>query len=160
MLSLVSYRHPVGYCRSPGNLASRVTRSIGECRMSLWSPWSSVCPWRPSRTTGCFRVRFTPSFELGVHSSEAIFRCPRVTADDAVCRSFWHGCGTRGPSASGNWPVSARPPQVCRAPIGPGPRPGPRRQPRSSVAHPQIPAHYLTFCEIISHHERIHGRLH
>jgi hypothetical protein len=36
-LSLVSYRHLVGYCRSPGNLASCVTRSIGECRMSLWS---------------------------------------------------------------------------------------------------------------------------
>ena len=35
--SLVSYRHAVGYRRSPGNLASRVTRSIGECRMSLWS---------------------------------------------------------------------------------------------------------------------------
>src|SRR5882724_3900202 len=25
------------YRRSPGNSASRVTRSIGECRMSLWS---------------------------------------------------------------------------------------------------------------------------
>jgi hypothetical protein len=35
--SLVSYRHAVGYRRSPGNLASHVTRSIGECRMSLWS---------------------------------------------------------------------------------------------------------------------------
>src|SRR5437867_4200206 len=35
--SLVSYRHTVGHFRSPGNLASRVTRSIGECRMSLWS---------------------------------------------------------------------------------------------------------------------------
>jgi hypothetical protein len=35
--SLVSYRHAVGYRRSPGKLASRVTRSIGECRMSLWS---------------------------------------------------------------------------------------------------------------------------
>ncbi len=35
--SLVSYRHSVGYCRSPGNSASLVTRSIGECRMSLWS---------------------------------------------------------------------------------------------------------------------------
>ena len=34
---LVSYRHVVGYRRSPGNLASHVTRSIGECRMSLWS---------------------------------------------------------------------------------------------------------------------------
>jgi hypothetical protein len=34
---LVSYRHPVGCCRSPGNSASRVTHSIGECRMSLWS---------------------------------------------------------------------------------------------------------------------------
>jgi hypothetical protein len=34
---LVSYRHAVGYRRSPGNLASHVTRSIGECRMSLWS---------------------------------------------------------------------------------------------------------------------------
>jgi len=35
--SLVSYRHLVGYSRSPGNLACLVTRSIGECRMSLWS---------------------------------------------------------------------------------------------------------------------------
>src|SRR6266568_8233467 len=35
--SLVSYRLGVGYRRSPGNLASRVTRSIGECRMSLVS---------------------------------------------------------------------------------------------------------------------------
>lgn len=35
--SLVSHRHPVGYYRSPGNLAPRVTRSIGERRMSLWS---------------------------------------------------------------------------------------------------------------------------
>ena len=35
--SLVSHRHLVGCCRSPGNLASLVTRSIGECRMSLWS---------------------------------------------------------------------------------------------------------------------------
>jgi hypothetical protein len=35
--SLVSYRHLVGYRRSPGNLASGVTRSIGECRMPLWS---------------------------------------------------------------------------------------------------------------------------
>jgi hypothetical protein len=35
--SLVSYRHVVGHRRSPGNLASCVTRSIGECRMSLWS---------------------------------------------------------------------------------------------------------------------------
>ena len=33
----VSYRHPVGYRRSPGNLASVVTRSISEWRMSLWS---------------------------------------------------------------------------------------------------------------------------
>jgi hypothetical protein len=32
---LVSYRHAVGYRRSPGNLASRVTRSIGKCRMSF-----------------------------------------------------------------------------------------------------------------------------
>ncbi len=36
-LSFVSYRRGVGYRRSPGNLASRITRSIGECRMSLWS---------------------------------------------------------------------------------------------------------------------------
>jgi hypothetical protein len=35
--SLVSYRHIVGCRRSPGDLASRVTRSIGECQMSLWS---------------------------------------------------------------------------------------------------------------------------
>ncbi len=35
--SLVSYRHPIGYCRSPGNLASLVTRSIGWSRMLLWS---------------------------------------------------------------------------------------------------------------------------
>lgn len=35
--SPVSYRHVVGYRRSPKNLASRVIRSIGECRMSLWS---------------------------------------------------------------------------------------------------------------------------
>jgi hypothetical protein len=35
--SLASYRHGVGYPRSPGNSASRVTRSVGECRMSLWS---------------------------------------------------------------------------------------------------------------------------
>jgi hypothetical protein len=35
--SLVSYRHVVGCCRSPGNSASHVTRSIGECRMPLWS---------------------------------------------------------------------------------------------------------------------------
>jgi hypothetical protein len=34
--SLVSYRHVVGYRRSPRNLAFRVIRSIGECRMSLW----------------------------------------------------------------------------------------------------------------------------
>ena len=34
---LVSYRHLVGCRRSPGNLASCVTRSIGKCRMSLWS---------------------------------------------------------------------------------------------------------------------------
>jgi hypothetical protein len=36
-LSLVSYRHVVGYRRSPGNLASLVTRLIGWGRMSLWS---------------------------------------------------------------------------------------------------------------------------
>jgi hypothetical protein len=35
--SLVSYRHGVGYRRSSGNSASLVTRSIGECRMLLWS---------------------------------------------------------------------------------------------------------------------------
>jgi hypothetical protein len=35
--SLVRHCYVVGYRRSPGNLASRVTRSIGECRMSLWS---------------------------------------------------------------------------------------------------------------------------
>jgi hypothetical protein len=35
--SLVSYRRAIGYRRLPGNLASRATRSIGECRMSLWS---------------------------------------------------------------------------------------------------------------------------
>ncbi|HEY7416681.1 MAG TPA: hypothetical protein VH593_15945, partial [Ktedonobacteraceae bacterium] len=35
--SLISYRHRVGYCRSPGILASPVTRSIGWSRMSLWS---------------------------------------------------------------------------------------------------------------------------
>lgn len=35
--SLVSYRHIVGYRRLPGNPAPHVTRSIGECRMSLWS---------------------------------------------------------------------------------------------------------------------------
>jgi hypothetical protein len=35
--SLVSYRHIVGCHRSPGNSASHVTCSIGECRMSLWS---------------------------------------------------------------------------------------------------------------------------
>jgi hypothetical protein len=35
--SLVRHCQSVGYCRSPGNLASHVTRSIGECRMSLWS---------------------------------------------------------------------------------------------------------------------------
>jgi hypothetical protein len=34
---LVSYRHDVGYRRSPGNLASPVTRLIGCSRMSLWS---------------------------------------------------------------------------------------------------------------------------
>ena len=54
--SLVSYRHGVGYRRSPGNWASHVTASIGECRMSLWSAvvvsiqahgsgaWSTSCP--------------------------------------------------------------------------------------------------------------------
>jgi hypothetical protein len=36
-LSLVSYRHGVGYRRSPGNLAALVTRSIDWSRMSLWS---------------------------------------------------------------------------------------------------------------------------
>ena len=35
--SLVSYRHGVDCRRSHRNLASCVTRSIGECRMSLWS---------------------------------------------------------------------------------------------------------------------------
>jgi hypothetical protein len=35
---LVSYRRSVGCCRSAGNMASRVTRSVAECRMSLWSP--------------------------------------------------------------------------------------------------------------------------
>jgi len=35
--SLVSYWHLVGYHRSPGKLASRITSSIGECRMSLRS---------------------------------------------------------------------------------------------------------------------------
>jgi hypothetical protein len=35
--SFVSYRQGVGYRRLPENLASRVTRLIGECRMSLWS---------------------------------------------------------------------------------------------------------------------------
>ena len=35
--SLVSYWHVVGCRRSPGNPASCVARSIGECRMSLWS---------------------------------------------------------------------------------------------------------------------------
>jgi hypothetical protein len=35
--SLVSYRRAVGYRRSPGDLASRVTRLIGWSRMSLWS---------------------------------------------------------------------------------------------------------------------------
>lgn len=35
--SLVSYRHVVGYRRSPGNPALHVTHSIGDCRMSLWS---------------------------------------------------------------------------------------------------------------------------
>jgi hypothetical protein len=44
--SLVSYRHGVGYRRSPGNLASLATRSIGECRMPLWSAW-----WSASRLT-------------------------------------------------------------------------------------------------------------
>ena len=35
--SLVSYRHVGGYRRPPGNLALHITRSVGECRMSLWS---------------------------------------------------------------------------------------------------------------------------
>ena len=35
--SLVSYRRVVGYRRSPGESGFRATRSIGECRMSLWS---------------------------------------------------------------------------------------------------------------------------
>jgi hypothetical protein len=40
-----SYRHGVGYFRSPGNLTSLVTRSIGECRMSLCSVVVvSICP--------------------------------------------------------------------------------------------------------------------
>jgi hypothetical protein len=34
--SLVSDRHGVGYGRSRGDFASRVSRSIGECRMPLW----------------------------------------------------------------------------------------------------------------------------
>jgi hypothetical protein len=53
--SLVSYRHVVGYRRPPGNLASRVTRSIGECRMSLWS----ALVVRPP-TSDLFRVRECP----------------------------------------------------------------------------------------------------
>jgi hypothetical protein len=36
-LSLVRHCQSVGYRRSLGNLTSRVTRSIGECLMSLWS---------------------------------------------------------------------------------------------------------------------------
>ena len=35
--SFVSYRHAAGCRRSPRNLASFVTRLIGECRISLWS---------------------------------------------------------------------------------------------------------------------------
>jgi hypothetical protein len=35
--SLVRHCQSLGYRRSPGNLASRITRSIGECRMSWWS---------------------------------------------------------------------------------------------------------------------------
>src|ERR1044071_2869996 len=35
--SLVSYRRAVGYRRSPGDLASCVTRLIGWSRMSSWS---------------------------------------------------------------------------------------------------------------------------
>jgi hypothetical protein len=40
--SLVSYRHGVGYRRSPGNLTSLVTRSIGWSRMSLWSAVATI----------------------------------------------------------------------------------------------------------------------
>jgi len=51
--SFVSYRHGVGYRRSPGNLAPHVTRSIGECRMSLWSPMVvSIYPCGPPRAEG------------------------------------------------------------------------------------------------------------
>jgi hypothetical protein len=44
--SLVSYRHGVGYRRSPWKLASSVTRSIGECRMLLCQSW-----WSTSKLT-------------------------------------------------------------------------------------------------------------
>ena len=50
---LVRHCQSVGYRRSPGNLDSRVTRSIGECRMSLWS----TVVVKPSRSAGrlpCF----------------------------------------------------------------------------------------------------------
>ena len=43
--SLLMHRRSVGYRCSTGNLSSRVTRSIGECRMSLWSAVVvSICP--------------------------------------------------------------------------------------------------------------------
>jgi hypothetical protein len=53
--SLVSYRHRVGYRRSLGNLASHVTRSIGECRMSLWS--AMVVSFQAHGSAGCWRLR-------------------------------------------------------------------------------------------------------
>ena len=53
--SLVRHSQPVGYRRSRGNLASRVTRFVGECRMSLWSALVVSPP--ETQPPDLFRVR-------------------------------------------------------------------------------------------------------
>lgn len=109
---LVSYRHGVGYRRSPGNLAPRVTRSIGECRMSLWSTMV-VSP------QGLLDGRLAPERSLAVeHLSWPDHRVR--TGSTAACNDLIH-----------TWDNAGKQPLFRPAPHLPSPprRPS-RRRPR------------------------------
>ena len=78
-----------------GNFASRVSRSIGKCRMSLWTALVvSQSPRRPSRTTGCLEGRFRQGVNLHVPRSVIVHAARGRLLVSAVFLPFWHGSGT------------------------------------------------------------------
>jgi hypothetical protein len=65
-----------------------------------WIPmWLNLATQSHDLVTDCLEVRFTPASNWERTGQRRFFDVRERLPLTAVCRSFWHRCGTRGPSA-------------------------------------------------------------